>query len=530
MERQDILKTIRGWYSLFMYDEEDERRVARVLLGLISIYQLTSIMIIALGILWGDTSMITALFIGSVAMLIPLVLLLRGNLSASSDITILLFILFVTIFASLGYGIRDYTILGYPVAIVFAGLSKQRRGLIFAALLSLLSMAWLVFGEREGYFVVPVIYAPTWFDYLLIAQGILLIAVEVNLLVANLKVWLEQLNRELRERRKVEEALRASQDVIQNINNNLVSGMIYQVLRMKDGKRKFTYLSDGVVPLYGATPSQVIEDPDLIYNKIHPQDMPRLYREEEEANRMLTVFRTRTRVINPDGSVRWSSFISNPKLLEDGTTRWDGIELDITEQMQAEETLHMANQQLSEQLVEIRQLQEELREQALRDPLTGLYNRRYLDEVLTHEVSRAERELKPFSLIMLDIDLFKKINDTHGHPVGDLFLVAIANLLKSHVRGMDTACRYGGEEFLLVLPGAEADDAFKRSEEIRLQCNEIIVMNEGEPLRVNISLGIATYPIHGKTANDLLIKADKALYISKRNGRNATTIWPGHME
>ena len=508
-----------------MYTEEEDRRIARVLLGLICFYILTTLIVLIMAGAWDGGGLIVALLLGCFTTILPLIYLLQGRLSLSSLLMAGLIILFITIYATLGYGLRDYVILGYPLAIVFAGLTEQRRGLIVSTLLTLLSLAWLVFGEIHGWFVIPKIFQPTWFDLILVAMAVVITALEVNFLVANLKGRLIQLRHELAEHKRTQAALLANQQVIQNINNNLASGLIYQVLRMKDGSRKFTYLSDGVKSLYGVTPRQAMDDPSLIYSRVHPDDMQRLFREEEEANRDLSVFRTETRMLNPDGSVRWSSFVSNPVMLEDGVTCWDGIELDITKRKRAEETLRRANIQLVAQLGEINQLQAELREQTLRDPLTGLYNRRYLDEVLSHEVSRAERESRPFSIIILDLDLFKHINDTYGHPVGDLFLVEIAALLEQHVRGMDTACRYGGEEFLLVLPGATAEDAHTRAEQIRVKCEAICIRHENKELRVTISLGIATFPIHGKKADEVLIKADKAMYQSKRNGRNRSAVW-----
>lgn len=525
MKKTTLLQRLSSLDPLDIYKEDEDRRIARVLLRLILFYIVATLCTMVLDLLSGGGSMALPLIFGCLLMLIPLFLMLRGHLSAGSYLTVIIIISAITVYATLGYGLRDYVIMAYPVAIILAGLVDQQRGLIISTLLTLLSLAWLVGGEQYGLFTIPTIFHPTWFDMLLVAFEVLLIAFEVNLLVTNLKTRLTQLRHELTERKQVETALRASQDVIRNINNNLVSGMIYQVLRKTDGTRKFTYLSDRVNILYGITPQEAMENPNLIYGRIHPDDRQRVVKEEEQANQALSVFRTEARMLNPDGSVRWSSFISNPKLLDDGSTCWDGIELDITERKRAEENRQYTNHQLSVQLTEIQKLQAKLHEQTLRDPLTNLYNRRYLGEALSHEASRAEREGKPFSLIMLDLDLFKHINDTYGHPVGDLFLVEIADLLRQHVRGMDTACRYGGEEFLLMLPGATSEDAYKRAEEIRVKCEAICILHEDRELRLTISLGIATFPIHGKEAENILIKADKAMYRSKRNGRNQTTIW-----
>jgi diguanylate cyclase (GGDEF)-like protein/PAS domain S-box-containing protein len=198
---------------------------------------------------------------------------------------------------------------------------------------------------------------------------------------------------------------------------------------------------------------------------------------------------------------------------------------DISQRKQVEDALRTANDQLHERMTEIEKLQEELREQAVRDPLTGLYNRRYLDETLVREISRIEREQSTLSIIIADIDHFKSINDTYGHQVGDQFLVIIAGLMKRYARSSDIVCRYGGEEFLLILPGANLVSAGVRAEEIRQKCLELGVPHEGQTLSVSMSFGVATYPQHGQAAEEIIIKADKAMYSSKQAGRNRVTLW-----
>jgi diguanylate cyclase (GGDEF)-like protein len=128
-------------------------------------------------------------------------------------------------------------------------------------------------------------------------------------------------------------------------------------------------------------------------------------------------------------------------------------------------------------------------------------------------------------MIIMDLDHFKTINDTYGHQVGDRFLIALAELLKTHTRGSDIACRYGGEEFLLVLPETTVKSALKRAEQLRLECADIRIPHDGRELSFTISMGVAVHPIHAQTAEELLIKADKALYNSKHRGRNKVTIW-----
>ena len=201
------------------------------------------------------------------------------------------------------------------------------------------------------------------------------------------------------------------------------------------------------------------------------------------------------------------------------------MQQDIAERKRVENSLKNANELLKFQVDEIKKLQSDLREQALHDPLTGLYNRRYLSETIEREIAVAKREKKHLSVIVMDLDHFKNINDTFGHQVGDQFLTEFANLIGNRIRKSDTACRYGGEEFLLVLPGTTLEDAAKRADEIRLECAKMNIPHRGRKLKVTTSMGVATYPLHGKKPEEIVIKADKALYVSKQNGRNRTTIW-----
>ncbi len=138
---------------------------------------------------------------------------------------------------------------------------------------------------------------------------------------------------------RMQTALQDSEALTRSIGNHLQSGMIYRLLRPPDGSRRFTYVSDSVRRLYGVSPQQAIENADLIYRRVHPEDSARVLREEEEAHRTLMTFRTETRMIDPSGEVRWSSFVSTPRRLPDGTTAWEGIELDITERKRTEAAL-----------------------------------------------------------------------------------------------------------------------------------------------------------------------------------------------
>ncbi len=181
---------------------------------------------------------------------------------------------------------------------------------------------------------------------------------------------------------------------------------------------------------------------------------------------------------------------------------------------------HTVAQQISLALSNLT-LRESLRNQSIRDPLTGLYNRRYLEEALTRELSRASRRQRPISLIMLDLDHFKKFNDTFGHSAGDTLLQALAETLENSIRVGDLACRYGGEEFICILPETTHSDAHQRAEEIRQAVEQLNVSYHGQSLgAVSASLGVATYPDHGEEMETLINMADAALYRAKAEGRN----------
>jgi diguanylate cyclase (GGDEF)-like protein len=184
------------------------------------------------------------------------------------------------------------------------------------------------------------------------------------------------------------------------------------------------------------------------------------------------------------------------------------------------EIAEAAAEQLSLALSNLR-LRETLRRQSIRDPLTGLYNRRYLEESLTRELARCSRRGLPLSVLMLDVDHFKQFNDTQGHAGGDALLSAVGQLLNSLLRGEDIACRYGGEEFTLILPETGPDDVARRAEEIRAAIAALTANNGDRPLpSVTASIGVATYPGDGEAGLVLIRKADMALYRAKHNGRN----------
>ncbi|MBF0227392.1 MAG: GGDEF domain-containing protein [Desulfobacterales bacterium] len=166
-------------------------------------------------------------------------------------------------------------------------------------------------------------------------------------------------------------------------------------------------------------------------------------------------------------------------------------------------------------------LRESLKIQSIKDPLTGLYNRRYMEETLNREMHRIQRKNTCLGIIMIDVDHFKQFNDNYGHEVGDSVLRDLGAFLQHITRKGDIACRYGGEEFTIIMPESNLDTTYKRAEELRRGAKEDLkIIHHGKVYRITISVGVAINPDHGITAEDILKAADNALYQAKQEGRN----------
>jgi diguanylate cyclase (GGDEF)-like protein/PAS domain S-box-containing protein len=173
------------------------------------------------------------------------------------------------------------------------------------------------------------------------------------------------------------------------------------------------------------------------------------------------------------------------------------------------------------------QLRETLRQQSTRDPLTGLFNRRHMEESLTRELRRAERSGRTLGVILFDLDHFKRFNDTFGHDSGDYLLKEMARRLTGYSRKEDIACRYGGEEFLLIMPEASLEITAQRAELLRTEIKSMSWECRGRTLGpVTLSCGVSAFPFHGKSGDSLLQAADLALYQAKREGRDRVVLAP----
>jgi len=213
--------------------------------------------------------------------------------------------------------------------------------------------------------------------------------------------------------------------------------------------------------------------------------------------------------------------------------RWFQLSLSVQQQQQQRiyyALLHETSQwqsecqQLQQKLTDIEKLKNRIREQAIRDPLTNLFNRRFLNEFMERELALARRNQKPLALVMLDLDHFKQLNDQFGHQTGDQIIELVAKHLLRQSRRSDILFRYGGEEFLVMLPNTSAQQARHLAETWRTQIEQSQVFSKEQSLSVTISAGIACYPEHGTTSFNLIQAADQALYQAKAAGRNQVVL------
>ena len=246
-----------------------------------------------------------------------------------------------------------------------------------------------------------------------------------------------------------------------------------------------------------------------------------------DVDQLLEGFETRTELKFRGKPTRYLDLRITPLYNDDNVMNGRLIVFrDVTDRKIVEQNLRRAMDRLQTQLIEIGTLQSKLREQAIRDALTNVFNRRYLEETLERELARAERESYPLCLIMMDLDYFKDVNDTHGHEAGDVVLKALSETVMRQSRHGDFVCRYGGEEFVLVMPNIGIETARQRAEELHQIVNSLNIPYGNFNLTTTISMGVAAYPEHGKSKEELLRAADRAMYIAKNTGRNRVVVYP----
>jgi diguanylate cyclase (GGDEF)-like protein/PAS domain S-box-containing protein len=296
---------------------------------------------------------------------------------------------------------------------------------------------------------------------------------------------------------------------------------IYRARTTAQEQLVFEYVNQQFCEMLNLSSEDLYRDASNAFSTIHPDDLGVLVNLNREVMKTRQPFFWEGRAVI-DGKIKWLRIESKPEPLDNGEIIWHGIQTDITERKQAESAFRDANTLLENRLAEIEQLQGQLREQAIRDYLTGLYNRRYLDETIEREIARSKREANKLSVVMMDIDHFKGINDTYGHQAGDMVLIELGALLNKYSRSSDIACRHGGDEFVVVMPNASPDAARKRANEWRRAFEGKRFSFEGKRFATTLSIGIASFPLHASSPKGVFQAADQALYQSKMHNNMVT--------
>ena len=361
---------------------------------------------------------------------------------------------------------------------------------------------------------------PTWIWYALAGGGLLILMVgAAAFYFARLNM---RLNREVASRREFEIALRASEERYRQLAD--FSEDVIWTLDLHS--KRFTYVSPSIEKVRGFTVAEASAQSML--DALTPESLARVQAIMAEHLRRiaqgdLTALSATAEIEQPHkrgGTIH--AEVAGTFLLDEQGQPYAllGISRDISERRRAEHELRQANETLRRQLEEIEKLQGALKEQTIRDSLTGCFNRRYLDETLERELSRSRREGYPLSLVIFDLDFFKQINDTYGHLAGDRALIVLAETLRADIRHEDVLCRYGGEEFVILMPRMPLDKAVERAESWRCKIADIRVAFGNFKLSFTASAGVAAYPDHGKMPDELTHAADMALYVAKNSGRN----------
>lgn len=362
---------------------------------------------------------------------------------------------------------------------------------------------------------------PAWFTTTA-AIAVLTILVLAVLVQRNMKLS-RQLQREIAAQEVVHQQLEKSEE-----HSRFMLEHSADTFWELDSEFRFTFVSEADHRMRGFEASEVLGQ--SLFKMLTPTSLLSVQQDiaarqnAEKLGQATGPMRFEFEMYCKDGSTVWAE--SNSMPLRDSSGKiigFHGVTRDTTEQKHHRTELQQANAQLVRQLEEIQELQSRLQEQAIRDALTGLYNRRYLDETLPRELSRAKRDGYPLALIMLDIDHFKQVNDTYGHSAGDEVIRSLGEIIRQGAREGDIACRYGGEEFVIALPRMNVAAALERAEKLRAQAQAIEVQHGDFKICFTISAGTSGYPDHATDYGNLMEYADLALYKSKSDGRNRVT-------
>jgi len=305
--------------------------------------------------------------------------------------------------------------------------------------------------------------------------------------------------------------------------HNLLTHLLENVpeyIYFKDLDSRFICISKSHANAFGLNdPSEAIGKSD--YDFFSMEHARFAFESEQEiirTGRTLSIEEKETRSDRPDA---WVLTTKMPLYGDDGAIIGTfGISKDITERKMAEENLRVQADRLKVQIKEINQLQEKLQEQATHDALTGLNNRRIMDQILMKQIKICRQLKIPFSLMIIDIDEFKSINDKFGHPGGDAILEEFGRQIRTLTRADDFSCRLGGDEILLAFYNMSGQEAGNKAEKIRQILCGTTITKDGQKMCATVSIGVASFPENGDNINELIACADNALYKAKDKGRN----------
>ena len=312
---------------------------------------------------------------------------------------------------------------------------------------------------------------------------------ELGLWVGHLAICID-----ITERKRVHEALAARDLLLKKLSAH-VPGGIYQFKMEFDGRFSVIYASDGIREIYELEPDVLLLNAEAIFTRIHPQDTTRVRASIRASADNLSPWREEYRVQLPLRGLRWVRGEATPEELPGGGVLWHGYISDISD---------------------LKRVEEELRALSVTDSLTGIHNRRYFQERLTTEMARVERGGGELSVIMLDVDHFKRINDQHGHAVGDRVLQAVCERIGHRLRRTDVFCRLGGEEFMVLCPDIGGEHAYVLALQLWQELRSSPIDGVGI---VTASFGVASWRA-GEGADALLLRADSGVYVAKQAGRD----------
>lgn len=299
------------------------------------------------------------------------------------------------------------------------------------------------------------------------------------------------------------------------LTENIPVGTYTMVLKPGEELARFAFMSKRFLEMSGLERGRVDGDPMTMFSLVHPDDRD----EWLELNRLAfvnkTPFKAETRVI-VGGQLHWFKAESVPRELANGEMVWEGVLIDVTDRKVAEQAMRDAQEQAEIANRQLAQAVRDLERMVSTDFLTGLANRRHYEQLAKDEIARARRYDNTLSQILLDVDRFKTINDRFGHAVGDRVLVELTRLLQSNLRQVDVLARWGGEEFVILLPECDLEQAAAAAEKLRACLDAHCIADVG---RVTASFGVAEH-VEGETLGQWLRRVDRAMYAAKGAGRN----------